>query len=207
MRPMPQDDPVLALVPERLATDHLLLDMPRIGDGAVLNLAVVRALPHLKPWMAWAQQAPTVEQSEAIARRMQAQFLLREHLAYYLFDYAEDSPRGLHGARGRLIGGAGLHRIDWLMRRFEIGYWLAPDATGRGLASEAVRALARMAFERLRARRLEIRTDAFNFASRAVAERCGFMLEGVLRQEQLGVDGVPRDTCIYGCIDLQDLRV
>lgn len=200
MRPMPKDDPVLLQVPERLETDQLILEMPRSGDGPMLNLAVVRSLAHLKPWMPWAQQAPTVEQSEAIARRMQAQFLQREHLAYFLFERQAD------GRRGALIGGAGLHRIQWLVRRFEIGYWLAPEATGRGLATQAVRRLAGMAFEQLRARRLEIRTDAFNFASRAVAERLGFVLEGVLRQDELGVDGTLRDTCIYGCIDAASLR-
>jgi RimJ/RimL family protein N-acetyltransferase len=36
--------------------------------------------------------------------------------------------------------------------------------------------------------------------SRAVAERCGFTLEGVLRCEALGVDGHPRDTAVYARI-------
>ena len=44
---------------------------------------------------------------------------------------------------------------------------------------------------------VEIRCDARNLRSRAVAERCGFALDGVLRNEALGVDGAPRDTCVY----------
>ncbi|UXH77544.1 GNAT family N-acetyltransferase [Roseateles amylovorans] len=199
---MNHNDPVLIQVPEILATDHLLLMAPQTvdGDGVLLNFTVNASLEHLRPWMPWAQERPTVEQSEAIVRRMKAQFLTREHLAYFLYE------RDADGLRGSLIGGAGLVRLDWLLRRFEIGYWLAPTATGRGLASQAVQALSRLAFGALRARRVEIRTDARNHASRAVALRCGFQLEGVLRNDALGVDGLPTDTCIFGLIDVADLR-
>ena len=103
-------------------------------------------------------------------------------------------------------GGAGLMRLDWPQRRFEIGYWLAPDATGRGLASEAVHALAQMAFSQLKALRVEIRTDARNLPSRAVAERCGFVLEGTLRNDMLDVNAVPCHTSIYGMVALDELR-
>lgn len=193
-------DPVLIQVPETLSTDHVLLALPRVGDGAVLNLAIQRSLSHLRPWMAWAQTMPSVEESEAVVRRMLADFLNRQHLAYFLY---ERSPTG---GVGRLCGGAGLMRLDWAQRRFEIGYWLAPDATGRGLASEAVHALAQMAFSQLKALRVEIRTDARNLPSRAVAERCGFVLEGTLRNDMLDVNAVPCHTSIYGMVSLDELR-
>ncbi len=197
---MKATDPVLIQVPELLATEQVLLTIPRVGDGAVLNRAIQRSLGHLQPWMPWAQTMPSVEESEAVVRRMLAEFLTRQHLAYFLYERAPE------GGAGRLCGGAGLMRLDWPQRRFEIGYWLAPDATGRGLASEAVCALTRLAFSQLRALRVEIRTDALNRPSRAVAERCGFQLEGLLRSDMLGVDATPRDTCIYGMISLDELR-
>jgi RimJ/RimL family protein N-acetyltransferase len=199
MHPMPADDPILIEVPQRLETERLVLLSPQAGDGIALNRAVLEAREHLLPWMPWAREVPGVEQSEAVARRMQAQFLQRQHLAYHLHE------RNADGHAGRLIGGAGLHALEWKVRRFEIGYWLGPAHTGRGLASEAVRALARMGFERLRARRMEIRTDARNTASRVVAERCGFTLEGQLRQDALDVAGRPCDTCIYGMTSLAEL--
>lgn len=199
MRVMPADDPLLIEVPERLETARLLLLAPRAGLGPTLNRAVLDAQDHLKPWMPWAHETPTVEQSEAVARRMQAQFLQRQHLAYYLHE------RELDGQPGRLIGGAGLHTLEWTVRRYELGYWISPAHVGRGLVSEAVVALARMAFGPLRARRLEIRTDSRNAASRAVAERCGFSLEGLLRDDALNVDGQLSDTCIYGMITINEL--
>lgn len=200
MRVLPTDDPILIQVPETLETERLLLVSARAGDGASLNRAVLGALDHLRPWMPWARETPSVEQSEAVARRMQAQFLQREHLAYYVRE------RGADGRPGAILGGAGLHTLDWTVRRYEIGYWLGPAHTGRGLATETVAALVRLGFGALRARRMEIRTDARNTASRAVAERCGFLLEGLLRHEALDVAGEPCDTCIYGMTDLGQLR-
>lgn len=199
MRPMSTDEPLLIEVPERIETPRLLMLAPRPGVGPALNRAVLDAQDHLKPWMPWAHETPTVEQSEAVARRMQAQFIKREHLAYYLHE------RGADGQPGRLIGGAGLHTLEWRVRRYELGYWLGPAHTGRGLATEAVVALAQLGFGTLRARRLEIRTDARNVASRRIAERCGFVLEGQLRGDALDPYGQVADTCIYGMTSVEEL--
>jgi RimJ/RimL family protein N-acetyltransferase len=97
---------------------------------------------------------------------------------------------------GRLLGGCGLHCIDWNVRRFEIGYWRRTSA-GPGLIDEAVQALTRFAFDELRAQRVEIRMDARNDASRRVAERNGYTFEGVLRADSLTPSGEPRDTRLY----------
>lgn len=200
MDPRLDADPILIEVPERLQSDRLLLAMPRAGDGVALNRAVLESLRELQPWMPWAQSPPSVARSEADARRMQARFLLREDLAYFLFERLPD------GQRGALLGGTGLHRMDWSLRRFEIGYWVRSSAQRRGLACEAVQAMARLAFSQLRARRVEIRMDELNLPSQAVARRCGFELEGVLRQESLGVNGSARDTCVYALTTLSGLR-
>jgi len=194
------DDPILIEVPERLDTPRLVLLAPRAGFGPALNRAVLDAQEHLKPWMPWAHETPSVEQSEAIARRLHGEFVNREHLAYYLHE------RDADGRPGRLIGGAGLHTLDWTVRRFELGYWIGPGHAGRGLITEVVAALTRLAFQQLRARRVEIRCDASNVASRKVAERCGFLLEGQLRGDALDVKGQVCDTCIYGMVSIEELR-
>ena len=71
---------------------------------------------------------------------------------------------------------------------------------GQGYVSEAVQAIASLAFDQLAARRVEIRMDARNVRSCAVAERCGFEFEGVLRRDTLDVNGEPRDTRVYSRI-------
>ena len=187
-------DPVLIDVPERLDGERTLLLAPRAGLGAEMAVVITQSLSHLRPWMPWAQDAPTAESSELVVRRMQADFITRRDLCFQIYARRAD------GSPGRLLGGTGLHRIDWTVRRFEIGYWIRPEAAGQGHVGEAVRLLTALAFDVLGARRVEIRCDPRNVKSRAVAERCGFELEGVLRNNVLGVDGHARDTCVYARI-------
>ena len=188
------DDPLLIDVPERLDGERTVLLAPRAGIGAELAVVITQSLSHLRPWMPWAQEAPTAESSELVVRRMLTDFIARRDLCFQIYARRAD------GSPGRLLGGTGLHRIDWTVRRFEIGYWIRPEALGQGHVSEAVRLLTELAFERLDARRVEIRMDPRNMKSRAVAERCGFVYEGTLRCDVLGVDGAPRDTCVFSKI-------
>lgn len=187
-------DPVLIDVPERLDGERTVLLAPHAGLGAEMAVVIGQSLSHLRPWMPWAQEAPTAENAELVVRRMQADFIARRDLCFQIYARRAD------GSPGRLLGGTGLHRIDWAVRRFEIGYWIRPEAAGQGHVSEAVRLLTALAFGPLAARRVEIRCDPRNLKSRGVAERCGFELEGVLRNNTLGVDGAPRDTAVYARI-------
>jgi RimJ/RimL family protein N-acetyltransferase len=63
----------------------------------------------------------------------------------------------------------------------EVGYLVAPWARGRGYASESLRAVCGWAFEQLGLRRIEWRAQVGNDASRRVAEKAGFTIEGVAR--------------------------
>ncbi len=184
-------DPLLLDIPERLDGERTVLLAPRAGLGAEMAVVITQSLAHLRPWMPWAQDAPSAESAELVVRRMQADFIARRDLCFQIYARRPD------GSAGRLLGGTGLHRIDWAVRKFEVGYWIRPEAAGQGHVSEAVRLLTVLAFGPLDARRVEIRCDTRNTRSRAVAERCGFALEGVLRCDSLGVDGRPRDTCVY----------
>ena len=79
-------------------------------------------------------------------------------------------------------------------RRFSIGhfgYWVAGEARGRGVATEALRALCRWAVETLDVKRLELMTDPENIASQRVAEKAGFQREGLLRSSLEYREGRP----------------
>ena len=184
-------EPVLIDVPERIDTERLILRCPHRGDGAAVNAAVAASLPELGPWMPWAGSMPTLDESETHCRRQQGRFILREDLAMLIF------ARDASGNEGELLGGTGLHRMDWTLRRFEIGYWRKTGLEGRGIITEAVVALARMAFDKLDARRVEIRMDDDNERSWKVAERAGFTLEALLRFDAATPSNAPRSTRIY----------
>ncbi|MBS0435608.1 MAG: GNAT family N-acetyltransferase [Proteobacteria bacterium] len=184
-------DPVLIEVPERIETERLILRCPRPGDGPTVNEAERETRAELRPWMPWAHTEKTLDDSEAYCRRMQARYLLREDLAMFIFE------RDVMGREGRFLGGTGLHRIDWSLRGFEIGYWRRTGCGAQGYVTEAVRALTRFAFDQLAARRVEIRTDDANSASWKLAERAGFTLEALLRGDSLTPFGEVRSTRVY----------
>ncbi|HEY2951375.1 MAG TPA: GNAT family N-acetyltransferase [Verrucomicrobiae bacterium] len=180
-------NPLLLDLPEQLVTERLLLRPPRAGDGAELNRAVRESRPALRPWMPWAQKPSTVETSEVFCREAGANFAARKDLALLL--WLKDKPV--------LVGGSGLHRMDWTVPKFEIGYWIRTRFTGKGYATEAVRAITKFARQTLKARRLEIRMDTRNRPSWRLAERLGFVLEGILRRDARNPDGRLRDTRVY----------
>lgn len=70
---------------------------------------------------------------------------------------------------------------DPIARKAEIGYRVATDQWGQGYATEAVRCLCHFAFANLQIHRLYAEVVADNRASWRVLEKCGFRLEGTLR--------------------------
>lgn len=100
---------------------------------------------------------------------------------------------------GELSGTIGTHKIDWLNRRVEFGYWIASDLQGRGIMTEACRAVIRHAFEEWRLNRVEIHCATGNQKSCAIPERLGFRFEGTSRQAQL-VNGDYYDIRVYAIL-------
>ncbi len=183
-------NPILLDFPDQFETERLLLRAPRAGDGKAVNDAILESLDTLRPWMPWVHPVPTVTDTETHSRRMAARFITREDLALYLFRKSD----------GLFVGGSGLHRIDWAVPRFEIGYWVRASLEGQGYITEAVNGITRFAFDLLDALRVEIRCDARNTRSAAVARRAGYTLDGCLRADDLTTDGQPRDTLVFSKI-------
>jgi RimJ/RimL family protein N-acetyltransferase len=80
-----------------------------------------------------------------------------------------------------------------------IGYWIAKDARGRGVATRATRLLARWAVTEGGVERLELTTHPENIASQRVAEKAGFTREGVLRGHTRFREG-RRDSVMYSLL-------
>jgi RimJ/RimL family protein N-acetyltransferase len=186
-------DPILKDFPTSFDTERLTIRAPRPGDGAELNAAVRESWAELRPWMPWAaaEDAPDVAAHETYVRQAVAKFHMRDDLLMLLF---------LRGGE-TLVGSSGLHRINWSVPRFEIGYWVRTPYAGRGFATEAAKGLADFAIQVLGARRVEIRCDARNERSAAVARRAGFIHEATLRcDDRHHLTGELRDTMIFALI-------
>jgi RimJ/RimL family protein N-acetyltransferase len=97
------------------------------------------------------------------------------------------------------LGSIGIQEIDREEGRCDIGYFLAPDARGRGLMTSAVRLMTRWAFENLPVDRVQIKVQPENGRSRAVAERAGYTFEGVLRSHTV-IKGRRQDMAMYSLL-------
>jgi ribosomal-protein-serine acetyltransferase len=161
------------LIPTTLS--NVQLRPPTPADASEM-VALVRAnLDHLAPWMPWA------------------------HPDYGHRDYerwlAGDDDGFVIVCDSAIVGSIGFNRTDPMNRSTSIGYWLAAEAQGRGIVTEAVQALVRHAFGR-DVNRVELRAAPDNARSQAVAERCGFTFEGVARGAEL-IGGRYRDLRVY----------
>ncbi len=97
---------------------------------------------------------------------------------------------------GAFLGMALAPAIDRETRTAELGYVIAREARGRGVATAALTRLTAWAFAELAAERLELVISIQNAASRRVAERCGYTREGVLRSVHIKA-GVREDVEIW----------
>lgn len=185
-------DPVLIGLPEELHGERVVVRPFCATDAPSLWEAVDESRARLRTWLPWADGYRGPDDARAYVARAQARWLLREDLSLGIFARAD----------GALLGGCGLHRIDWALRTFHIGYWVRARAQGLGYASEAVRLLAAMAFDRLDACRVALHIDPRNARSLRVTERCGFRHEGVLRQAGLGDGGGlrPADASVWSLL-------
>lgn len=183
----PTINPILFDFPDHFDTDRLHIRAPRPGDGAVVNAGIRESYAELRMWMPWASTLPDVSDTEAVMRRMAAAFIRREDLMLLLFRKDD----------GVFVGSSGLHRIDWSVPRFEIGYWVRTTMRGQGYMTEAVNGITAFAFHMLQAERVEIRCDSNNDRSAAVAQRAGYALEARLHHDGRSTDGELRDTLIF----------
>jgi RimJ/RimL family protein N-acetyltransferase len=188
-------DPILIDLPDHLSSERLQLRVPRAGDGTRVNAAVADAAAELALWMPWAKPTPTAEQTEIWCRQAAAKFLAREQVHFSI--YGKDAP-------DFCMGGCALHHVDWKIPLAEIGYWIRTSLTGKGYATEAVKAVSAFAFEVMKVHRLQLRCDVKNRRSAALAERAGFTLEGVMRSDARDHNDELRDTCLYARVRPRD---
>jgi RimJ/RimL family protein N-acetyltransferase len=185
-----------APISRNLRTERLHLRGAVADDAHAVNAAILASWAELSRWMEWAQGTrPTLQETLAQIDDREAALENRTEFRFSIFE---------KGA-GTFIGNCSLFRFDWSVPRGEIGYWCATDKVGRGYISEAVSALTEFAWS-LGLVRVEIRCDAKNLRSCAVAERAGFVLEGTLKNDCRNPQGIIRDTCVFAQVPRNTVR-
>jgi len=153
-------------------SDGLELRWIEAQDGAEIYELVDRNREHLRPWMSLVESGGNLKDVTAFVAGAEA--ALQARTAFQSVIVADR----------RIVGVIDLHDLDWPYRNARIGYWLDETHTGRGIMTRAARAMTQYGFEKLQLNRIEIHVATANSASRAVAERIGYRLEGILRDAQ-----------------------
>jgi len=82
----------------------------------------------------------------------------------------------------RVIGAIGLHKLDNDVKKAEIGYWLGEKHWGNHIMSEAVDAILKLGFNKLKLNRIDAKVFAENTPSAKLLLKFGFQKEGYLKQ-------------------------
>ncbi|MEO8132448.1 MAG: GNAT family N-acetyltransferase [Betaproteobacteria bacterium] len=195
VRPMsaPQIDPILRDIPDAFASSRLRIRAPRAGDGQIVFDAIRESIADLRRFpasLSWALAEPSLDAAEKYCREAYSNFLMRRDLPLLLLLKDTDV----------VVGSSGLHRMNWAVPKFEVGFWGRSSFQGKGYATEGVAAIVEFAFGTLGARRVEAFPDEANDRSCKVCERVGLTLEGTLRNERIDPDGTLRNTRVYARI-------
>ncbi|TYC10380.1 GNAT family N-acetyltransferase [Actinomadura syzygii] len=106
----------------------------------------------------------------------------------------------IHPGTGDLLGTIGLFRVNWEHLSCEVGYGMRPGARGRGHATESLSLITAWALRHCGLHRVELRAMVTNGASLRVAEKAGYVREGVARGAERDADGISRDMVVFSRI-------
>jgi ribosomal-protein-serine acetyltransferase len=101
--------------------------------------------------------------------------------------------------QNKYIGNISIHDIDWKSRRTSIGYWLSEAFQGKGIITDACRAIIDYSFNELELNKIEIKVRTDNTKSQAIPRRLGFIEEGILRSIEFN-NGQYHDCFVFGLL-------
>lgn len=127
---------------------------------------------YLRVWLPWVDYMRTIDDFRRYINNSKQRHASHVETGYVIM------------ANRAMIGRIGLYNIDLHNRNASIGYWVDQQWQGKGVITNACRALIRYAFKNLMLNRIEIRCGIENYKSQAIPERLGFKKEGVIRQAE-----------------------
>jgi ribosomal-protein-serine acetyltransferase len=164
-------------------TQLRLLEERHVEDYFAL---IARNQEYLRLWVDVEAYEGTVETLKAYVKQRLLQFVNGE--GYHLGIWHQDALVGILD-----------YRLNERNRTVELGYWLDESLQGKGIVTQACRTMVRHAFEEHYVQKVVISCAIDNPRSRAVADRLGFVQEGVLRQV-VRLHGRSVDGIFYGLL-------
>lgn len=170
-----------------IKTERLLLTPWEDTDECAEGLYSWAKNPNVGPHAGWAPHK-SVEDSRNIIREM----FIPSREAWAIRDKETK----------KIIGNISVYEDSARegVNSMEIGYALSEDYWGKGLMTEACRAVIDYSFKEFDLTLIAIRTSSINKRSQSVIDKCGFTYEGTLRRAYHIYDGTDRDSRIYSLL-------
>jgi ribosomal-protein-serine acetyltransferase len=168
--------------------DTLFLRQLGESDAGPLSAVIDRNRAYLKQWLPWLNTSNGPDDTLAFIRTTLDQFANSDGFAAGI--YSNDT----------IIGTIGFHRVDWLNRSVEIGYWLSEEHQGKGIVTKACSEFIDYAFHEWGLHRVQIRCAVGNDKSCRIPERLGFVREGMQRHAEFLYDRYV-DLHIFGMLE------
>ncbi len=178
--------------PARIETERLYLRSFQPGDGEWYYAVSQRNRTHLSRYESdnIVMGINNKEEAEAIVRDLAAEW--KAGHCYFM--------AALDKQTGEFVAQIYIGPVNRDLPEFQIGYFVDCDHEGLGYVAEAVRAALRFCFEQLQAQRVRLECDDTNVRSYRVAERCGMVREGHIREHRQNLDGTLSGTLYYGLL-------
>jgi RimJ/RimL family protein N-acetyltransferase len=181
--------PQLLDVPRQIDTKRMVLRCYREGEGAKLFDLIQRNIEHFRIAVPpeWLTMQET-DDGEVLVREFISAWYMRRAFFFSMWHRENDT----------LLGHIPLFDPDWDVPRIEIGYILGQEYQGQGYMTEGARACVRFAFDQLAMHKVLLYCRDDNTRSYRLAERVGFVREGLQPNHIARSDGPPVGRLCYG---------
>jgi RimJ/RimL family protein N-acetyltransferase len=179
-------------IPTRLETSRLVLRSYQPGDGPCYYQVSLRNKPHLLQFESGnaVMSINSMQDAEIVVRDFAAAWAARQ--AFFMGAFLKDTQE--------FVAQVYIGVVNWDLPEFEIGYFADVDHEGQGYVTEAVKGAIGFIFTHLGAHRIRLECDETNVRSIRLAERCGFVREGHIRENKKHPDGSFSGDLHYGLL-------
>ena len=127
---------------------------------------------YLREWLPWVDNTKSVNDTKSFLKST-AEAATKNSTYNFIIFYKE-----------KVAGCVAQHAVDKDNSFTSIGYWLAQEFSGRGIMTKSCKKMIELSFQTQGVETIEIRAAVENKKSRAIPERLGFKLDGILRQKE-----------------------
>ncbi|MGD9030783.1 MAG: GNAT family N-acetyltransferase [Anaerolineae bacterium] len=179
-------------IPDRIDAERLYLRPYEASDGSWYYAMGQRNRDHLARYETdnAARSLRSVEDAEELVEELAAAWEAQKAFFLGAFDRETD----------RFLAQVTVVPVDWDVPEFAIGFFVDVEHEGQGFVTESVREVMGFVFQHLAAHRVRMECDDTNVRSQRVAERCGLLLEGHIRENKRNPDGTLSGTLHFGLL-------